>query len=67
MFFKKKKRIFLDYASITPIAKEVALAMREAEEKTFANPSALYDEAIVAKDLMQNAREKISKILILHH
>src|SRR3989344_4552012 len=63
MFWQKRKRIFLDYASITPIAKEVREVMQEVEQKTFANPSALYDEAVIAKGLMNEAREKIARIL----
>src|ERR1700733_6283983 len=66
MFWNKKtgkKRIFLDYASITPIAKEVAEKMREVEKTAWANPSALYGEAIVSKENLAKARESIARIL----
>ncbi len=63
---KVTNRIFLDYASITPIAPEVLEAMRpwsEGEGSNFANPSALYTEAIVAKDTVSMARRQIAEIL----
>jgi cysteine desulfurase len=60
---KKKKRIFLDYASITPVDKRVVAEMDRVSGVTFANPSALYKEAIVAKDFITESRNKIAKIL----
>lgn len=64
MFWKKKKshRVFLDYASITPIDERVKEAMREAEEK-FGNPSALYTEGLTAKEKLTEARQKVARIL----
>lgn len=53
----------MDYASITPVAREVAEAMRQYESGSFANPSALYAEAIAGKEAAQNARGKIARIL----
>lgn len=58
---KNKKRIFLDYASITPVDKKVVAKMEEIQKATFANPSALYGEALVAKDLLLEARENIAQ------
>jgi cysteine desulfurase len=60
---KNKKRIFLDYASITPIDKKVQAEMERVQKMTFANPSALYKEALVAKDLIREARGKIARAL----
>ncbi len=59
----KKKRVFLDYASITPVDKRVAKEMARCEGLTFANPSALYSEALVAKELVQSARQKIADVI----
>ncbi len=59
----KKRRIFLDYASSTPVAKEVAKVMGDFQIKNFANPSALYSEALFAKEKMTEARGKIASIL----
>jgi len=60
---KNKKRIFLDYASITPVDKRVLAKMESVQKMTFANPSALYSEAIVAKNLIKEARQKIATII----
>jgi len=56
---KNKKRVFLDYASATPVRKEVVEAMAEYSSYHFANPSALYIQAREAKDIMQKARADV--------
>ena len=61
--YKNKKRIFLDYASITPVDEKVRVKMEQVQKQTFANPSALYKEALLAKDLVTEARQKIAGIL----
>ncbi len=59
----KQKRIFLDYASTTPIASEVTEKMREAVKELWAIPSALYAEAILAKEKLTEARQTIATVL----
>ena len=56
---RKNKRIYLDYASATPISKEVQSVIKKNLD-VFANPSALYQEGLLAKDLLEASREKIS-------
>lgn len=56
------KRVFLDYASTTPISKEVGLAMKQVENN-FQNPSALYTESIKAKEIVNQSKKSISEIL----
>lgn len=63
MFKRKNKRIFLDYASTTPLDKRVADAMRPFETEHFANPSALYQEATVAKEAIRKARKVTTELL----
>ncbi len=63
MKFFKKKRIFLDYASITPVDKRVKKEIDRVERLCFANPSALYTEALVAKDIVSKSREKIASLI----
>lgn len=64
MFWKKTpKRIFLDYASTTPIDNEVLRVMEKYQKLSFANPSALYSEALAAKRVLQESREKITDVL----
>ena len=63
MKFWRKQRIFLDYASITPVSKEVLVEMEKCQKEVFANPSALYSEALLAKEFGLKAKERIAKIL----
>lgn len=64
MFFSKKpKRIFLDFASTTPTDLRVLKEMEKYHSLVFANPSALYSEALTAKDAVNKSREKIGTIL----
>src|SRR5438034_670647 len=58
-----QQRIFLDYASITPVDTRVEKAMANANRLTFANPSALYGEALKAKELVSESRKKIADVL----
>ncbi len=54
--------IYLDHAAAAPIRKEVLKEMKEAE-KCFANSSSRHEEGKKAKELLENTREKIKKIL----
>ena len=63
MRFFLKKRVFLDYASVTPLDRRVARVMQKYQRKYFANPSALYNEALFAKEKLKEARKKIGEIL----
>ena len=65
MFWNKKlsKRIFLDYASMTPIDPRVLEKMKECESYFLTNPSALYSEGLKAKDKVTEAKSRIAKVL----
>src|SRR3989344_365453 len=56
-----RKRIFLDYASITPIDQRVVEVMRRYE--TVANPSAIYTEGLEAKKVLEDAKKSIASVL----
>lgn len=58
----RPKRIYLDYASITPIDKKVGSFMSSLSSE-FANPSSLYTEGMRAKNLIQEARRQIASFL----
>ncbi len=64
IFFKHKpdRRIYLDYASATPLAREVAQEIAHTYE-LFGNPSALYREGVEAKRCLREAREDIAQLL----
>ncbi len=59
---KSGRSIFLDYASTTPVDKEVAKVMSVAND-FFANPSSLYSDAILVKDKITEAKKNIAEIL----
>ncbi len=54
--------IYLDYAAATPVRKEARTVTKDAE-KYFANPGSMHDAGKKAKELLENSREKIKKIL----
>jgi cysteine desulfurase len=58
-----KKRVFLDYASSTPVLKEVEQEMAKYKSATFYNPSALYSEALSAKEALSLSRNKIANLI----
>lgn len=63
------RRIYADYAALTPVAPCVLRAMNEvymAESVSAANPSALYREGVRAERLVQSARESIARHIHAH-
>ncbi len=59
----KEKRIFLDYASSTPVLPEVKKVMEKYLEKDFYNPSAIYEEGVKLRTELNNFRKEIARIL----
>ncbi|MFC1612534.1 cysteine desulfurase family protein [Patescibacteria group bacterium] len=57
------KKIYLDNAATTPVRPEVLEEMTPFFDKKFGNPSSFHSPGKEAKDAMENAREKIAKIL----
>ncbi len=62
-FWRKKKRIYLDYAAATPLAPEVRVAMLPYLETTFGNASAIHSEGVAARRAIEEARAKIATTL----
>jgi cysteine desulfurase len=58
-----KKRIYLDYASLTPIDPRVLGEVERFSSIQYANPSSIYKEGVKAKDAMKSARSSIASIL----
>lgn len=61
-----KRRIYLDYASLTPIDKRVAKVMRKYEKKEYGNPSALYASGVSARKVLDESRQKIARSINAH-
>lgn len=57
-----QKRVYLDFASITPISKIVSREMKKGE-LFFANPSSLYKEGVLAQEKIEEARKGIACFL----
>jgi len=60
MFFKK--RLYMDFASATPLNRRVVRSMTRAF-RAYGNPSAPHEEGRVAKNLLENARMAIARVL----
>ena len=61
--FMKPKRIYLDFAAATPTRSEVLAVMRPYFQKNFANPGAIHQEGVLAKQAVERAREEMAKVL----
>lgn len=61
-----KNRIYLDYASATPLDPKVGGIMRPYWEEEYANPSALHSMGVRAKDAVETARRAIAAVLGAH-
>ena len=55
----KKRRIYLDYASATPILPEAARAVTDAQ-RFFGNPGSIHADGVDAAQLLKDSREKIA-------
>jgi cysteine desulfurase len=60
---KKQKRIYMDYAATTPVHAEVLKMMMPYFEDNFGNPGSIYQEGIVAKNVLNSARKSVANIL----
>jgi cysteine desulfurase len=62
-FFNSADVIHLDYASTTPVAKEVFSAMKPYFSEVWANPSAVYTSGVRARRAVEDARKEVARIL----
>lgn len=58
-----QRRIFLDYASTTPLDKRVLKSMLPFMADHFGNPSAIYKEGVEAKNVIKESRTTIARLL----
>ncbi len=57
------KRIYLDHAATTPVAKEVLEAMQPYFSQKFGNASSLYSQGREAREAIEDARAKAAKVI----
>ena len=60
------KRIYLDYASVTPIDPAVSREVFRVSKKYVANPSSIYREGVVAGEFLASCRKRIASVLEAH-
>lgn len=60
------KRIYLDYASLTPIDRKVQKEIKKYSTGDYSNPSALYASAVKAKKALEDAKNRVAKVLHAH-
>ncbi len=56
-------RVYLDHAAATPLLSEVVAAMRAVEDEHFANPSAVHQEGVAARQVVEGARAELARLL----
>jgi len=57
------KRIYLDYAALTPISFGVLFRSFVTTLTVYGNPGSIHSEGVVAKKMIENAKKHIAKIL----
>jgi len=63
MFNLFSKRVYLDYASLTPVDKRVQREIKKYSKPQYANPSSLYKEGVLAKKALEEGRKKSADFL----
>ncbi len=66
IFNSVKKRIYLDYASLTPIDPRVLRVIKKYSSTKYANPSSWYKEGVLAKKALDEARKGVASFLHAH-
>ncbi|XP_062957186.1 selenocysteine lyase isoform X1 [Cynocephalus volans] len=56
-------KVYMDYNATTPLEPEVILAMTEAMQEAWGNPSSPYPAGRKAKDIINTARENLAKMI----
>lgn len=57
------KRVYLDHAAATPVRREVLEAMLPYFSERFGNPSAVYDLGAKAKDVLEEQRARVARLI----
>ncbi len=57
------KQVYLDYSATTPVKEEVVQEMIPYYTELYGNPSSLYGAGLVAKEGLEQARERVAKLI----
>ena len=63
----KKRRIYLDHASTTPLDPQVLFVMNTVYQNHYYNPENWYKESVITNRYITNARKTVADILITQH
>ncbi len=63
MFNKINKRIFLDYASTTPVDQDVLKEMKKYFSSSFANCQSIHQEGLKNKKVLEESRKKVARLV----
>jgi cysteine desulfurase len=66
LFIMFHRRIYLDYASLTPIDRRVLSVMRKYSGTAFANPSSWYKEGVSATQILDRSRKTVAELVHAH-
>lgn len=66
LFDMPNHRIYLDYASSTPIDPKVVKEIKKYSSQEYVNPSSHYKEGVLAKKVMAEGRKKIADFIHAH-
>lgn len=61
-----KHKVYLDYASTTPVDSTVFKKMKPYFTDDFFNPSSIYSEGVRVRNIVEDARKKVSTLLRAH-
>jgi cysteine desulfurase len=64
-FWKKQKTIHLDYASTTPVSREVFRVMEPYFSDAWANPNAIYRSGVEARRVIEDTRVRIARLFAI--
>jgi len=62
----EKRKIYLDYASATPIDPKVLGVVREVEKFFWQNPSSIHEQGVKSAKMLQKYRENVARVLYAH-
>ncbi len=62
----KKRAVYLDFASLTPIDKGVLKVMERYSNKNYGNPSSIYSSGLNSKRLINESKKKIASLIKAH-
>jgi cysteine desulfurase len=61
-----QKRLYLDYAALTPIDRRIWREMKKYSSPEYANPSSWYKEGVAAENALENGRKRAANFIQAH-